>query len=58
MRGEMVVIERRFRGPADSGHGGYTCGLLAREIPGAAEVSLRVPPPLEEFRGRSGNRVD
>ena len=54
----MVVIERRFRGPADSGHGGYTRGLFAREIPGAAEVSLRVPPPLEEFRGRSGNRVD
>ncbi|MGB0094583.1 MAG: hypothetical protein WBP81_18880 [Solirubrobacteraceae bacterium] len=47
MRGETVVIERRFRGPLDSGHGGYTCGLLAREIPGAAEGSLLVPPPLE-----------
>jgi hypothetical protein len=47
MRGETVVIERRFRGPLDSGHGGYTCGLLAREIPGAAEVSLLVPPSLE-----------
>lgn len=43
----MIVIERRFRGPPESGHGGYTCGLLAREIPGAAEVSLRVPSPLE-----------
>jgi hypothetical protein len=47
IRGGTVVIERRFRGPLDSGHGGYTCGLLARRIPGPAEVSLRVPPPLE-----------
>jgi hypothetical protein len=47
MSGEMIVIERRFQGPPESGHGGYTCGLLAREIPGATEVSLRVPPPLE-----------
>lgn len=47
MRGETVVIERRFQGPPHSGHGGYTCGLLAREIPGAAEVSLRATPPLE-----------
>jgi hypothetical protein len=47
MTGEIVVIDRRFRGPPDSAHGGYTCGLLAREIPGAAAVSLHVPPPLE-----------
>jgi len=42
-----VVIEQRFHGPPESGQGGYTCGLLAREIAGAAEVSLRSPPPLE-----------
>jgi hypothetical protein len=42
-----VVIEPRFHGPPESGQGGYTCGLLAREIAGAAEVSLRLPPPLE-----------
>jgi hypothetical protein len=42
-----VVIDPRFHGPPESGQGGYTCGLLAREIPGAAEVSLRLPPPLE-----------
>jgi hypothetical protein len=41
-----VVIEPRFHGPPESGQGGYTCGLLAREIAGAAEVSLRLPPPL------------
>src|SRR5436190_22684591 len=40
-----IVIDRRFRGPKDSGNGGYSCGLFAggRE----AEVTLRLPPPLE-----------
>ena len=40
-----VTIARRFRGPDSSGNGGYSCGLLAagRE----AEVTLRLPPPLE-----------
>ncbi len=47
MGAETVVIEQRFCGPPESGQGGYACGLLAREIDGAAEVSLRVPPPLE-----------
>jgi hypothetical protein len=42
-----IVIERCFRGPPDSGQGGYVCGLLARAITGAATVSLRLPPPLE-----------
>lgn len=42
-----VVIERRFRGPADSGNGGYSCGALAVFLPdGPAEVTLRLPPPL------------
>ncbi len=43
-----MTIDRRFRGPADSGNGGYSCGLIARLLePGLAEVTLRVPPPLE-----------
>ena len=41
-----LVIDDRFNGPPDSGNGGYTCGMLAREIDGPAEVSLRRPPPL------------
>jgi hypothetical protein len=43
------MIERRFRGPPDSGNGGYTCGLLAAAIDPApaVEVTLRVPPPLD-----------
>jgi hypothetical protein len=46
--GEMVVIDRRFRGPPESGNGGYTCGVLARRLDSpAVEVTLRLPPPLE-----------
>lgn len=44
---ETVTIEGRFSGPEGSGHGGYTCGLLAREFDGEAEVTLRRPPPLD-----------
>jgi hypothetical protein len=44
---ETVVIDRRFRGPPESGQGGYSCGLLARALTGAVEVRLRHPPPLE-----------
>ena len=40
-------IDRRFCGPPDSGNGGYTCGLVAATVPGAAEVTLRRPPPLD-----------
>jgi hypothetical protein len=42
-----VVIDRKFRGPTDSANGGYTCGLLASFVHGPAEVTLRLPPPLE-----------
>jgi hypothetical protein len=42
-----MTIARRFRGPPNSGNGGYVSGLLARHIPGAAEVRLKAPPPIE-----------
>jgi hypothetical protein len=46
-----LTIERRYRGPARSGNGGYTAGLLATHVPDATghavEVTLRTPPPLE-----------
>jgi hypothetical protein len=42
-----VVIDRKFRGPTGSANGGYTCGLLASFLHGPAEVTLRLPPPLE-----------
>ncbi len=44
---EQVTIGSRFRGPADSGNGGYSCGILANFVdPRSAEVTLRLPPPL------------
>jgi hypothetical protein len=43
------VIDGRFRGPADSGNGGYTCGMVAGFVDGAAEVTLRNPPPLDRM---------
>ena len=44
---ETVLIERRYRGPAESGNGGYTCGIVAALVGDEAEVTVRVPPPLE-----------
>jgi len=44
---DQIVIERHFRGPTESGNGGYTCGLVAQFVEGPAEVTLRVPPPLD-----------
>ena len=41
------MIPRRFNGPPDSGHGGYSAGLLGTLIEGPADVALRAPPPLE-----------
>jgi hypothetical protein len=42
-----IVIDRRYRGPDDSGNGGYTCGVVAALVGGDAEVTLRLPPPLD-----------
>jgi hypothetical protein len=45
---ETLTIAKRFRGPPESGNGGYTCGIVGRRIEApAAEVTLRLPPPLE-----------
>ena len=48
MRLGTVVVERRFLGPPNSANGGYACGRIAAFIDGAAEVTLRSPPPLEK----------
>lgn len=42
-----LVIDRHFRGPTESGNGGYTSGILASLLHGPAEVTLKLPPPLE-----------
>ncbi len=48
MPDSTLRIARRFRGPPDSGNGGYVAGMLARALGGSGvEVTLRAPPPLE-----------
>jgi hypothetical protein len=42
-----LTIARQFRGPPNSGNGGYVCGLLGREIEGPATVVLRAIIPLD-----------
>lgn len=43
-----TTIDPRFCGPPNSGNGGYVCGLLAKALSGAAEVTLKKPPPLSK----------
>lgn len=42
-----LVIDRKFRGPPDSGNGGYVCGVVAACLDSPAQVTLRQPPPLD-----------
>lgn len=47
MKDSTIRIDPRFRGPPDSGNGGYSAGLLAQALGGLdVEVTLRLPPPL------------
>ncbi len=43
-----ITIKKRFCGPSESGNGGYVCGMVAKYINGAAEVTLLKPPPLDK----------
>jgi len=40
-------IAKRYCGPPQSGNGGYSCGLLGKQIEGPSKVRLHVPPPLD-----------
>lgn len=54
-----MIIDRRYRGPDESGNGGYSCGVFARIVDGDAEVTLRVPPPLDTpLRAENGDVYD
>jgi hypothetical protein len=48
---ETITIPHRFNGPATTGNGGYSAGVIAALLghaPGdAVRVTLRRPPPLE-----------
>lgn len=61
MKVATVSIARRFRGPPESGNGGYVVGLLARYAPEPVEVRLHMPPPLEvplEVLAADGDRLE
>jgi hypothetical protein len=43
-----VRIERRFRGPPETGNGGYVAGLVAAALGGSScTVTLKSPPPVD-----------
>lgn len=42
-----MKVPYRYRGPDESGNGGYSCGTFAQLVEGDAEVTLRMPPPLD-----------
>ncbi len=44
----FLVIGRRFRGPPQSGNGGYTSGMLASAAAQTVEIRLMKPPPLDK----------
>lgn len=50
---DVLRIDRRFRGPEQSGNGGYTAGLIGTALSAVApdgtvsRVTLRQPPPME-----------
>ena len=54
-----VTIGRRYRAPLDSANGGYAAGVLGSRLGASAEVTLRLPPPLERPLGvrREGDRL-
>jgi hypothetical protein len=38
-----VIIDARFRGPTQSGNGGYSCGVLAASLGGAGHHAHDYP---------------
>ncbi len=58
-----VLIATRFCGPPSSGNGGYTAGMLAAQLGGTVEVTLRRPPRLQhemrlELAGERAELID
>ena len=53
----QVIIPARYNGPPGSANGGYTCGLVAGLLGGAAEITLRRPPPLDRPLRWDGERL-
>lgn len=47
MHTETFAIPSKFRGPPNSGNGGYVCGRIAQHLRGPVSVRLKAPPPLD-----------
>lgn len=45
---KIIKIEARYCGPPGIGNGGYVSGMLAGFLPGAVEVTLKKPAPLDQ----------
>jgi len=45
---KKITIHQHYCGPSESGNGGYTSGLFAKQLDFSAEITLRIPPPLDE----------
>lgn len=43
----LVTVEGRYAGPPQMGHGGYVAGIFTGRWPGAVEVTLRRPTPVD-----------
>jgi hypothetical protein len=41
-----LTIDSRFKGPPESGNGGYVCGLITTSLQADVKVRLVAPPPL------------
>ena len=57
---DQITIDRRFRGPPKSANGGYVGGIVAGLIGGTAEITLRLPPPIDtplDMRRHDDGRV-
>ncbi len=44
---QEVRVASQFRGPPQSGNGGYVCGLMAGALAGPVTAMLRAPVPLD-----------
>ena len=42
-----LIIASRFKGPPDSGNGGYVCGAFAVAAATELRIRLLAPPPLD-----------
>ena len=52
MMPDQLTIPKRFRGPPESGNGGYVAGVFAEQLQLSAdqgiEITLRAPIPLDK----------